>query len=81
MYLLSVLAVLPNERKIPFSQLGYSALWLYAMLVSQGSDYKLDSRVSSHTPARHFIAWFLVMGEVICDSYSAGLAYVLSTPR
>ncbi|KAJ9581507.1 hypothetical protein L9F63_023311 [Diploptera punctata] len=86
MYLLQLLvnkmlAAEPNERRNPFSQLGYSAFWLFAMLVSQGPHYRLDPLVPSHTPARHFIAWFLVMGEVVCDSYSAGLAYVLSTPR
>ena len=66
---------------MPFAHMGYSAFWMFAMLVSQGPQYKLDSKFPSHVPVRHFIAWFLVIGEVICDSYSAGLAYVLSTPR
>ncbi|PSN32792.1 Ionotropic receptor 41a7 [Blattella germanica] len=71
----------PGDAEVPFSKLDYTALWLFAMLMSQGPDYKLDSSIPRQVPTRHFIAWFLVIGEVICDTYSAGLAYVLSTPR
>ncbi|GFG34956.1 hypothetical protein Cfor_06071, partial [Coptotermes formosanus] len=59
----------------------YTALRTYTMLVNQSPTFVWDSNVPRHVPARHFVSWFQFLGEVISDTYNAGLASVLSTPR
>ncbi|PSN32793.1 Ionotropic receptor 41a6 [Blattella germanica] len=71
----------PEDRLSPYSTLDYSALRSYAMLLNQGPVFEWDSSIPRHVPARHFVGWFQFMGEVISDTYNAGLASVLSAPR
>jgi hypothetical protein len=71
----------PQDRLNPFAQIDYTALRTYAMLVNQAPTFLWDSDVPRHVPARHFVAWFQFLGEVISDTYNAGLASVLSSPR
>jgi hypothetical protein len=71
----------PRDRPNPFSQMDYTALRTYAMLVNQPPTFVWDSNVPRHAPARHFVSWFQFMGEVISDTYNAGLSSVLASPR
>ncbi|PSN32794.1 Ionotropic receptor 41a5 [Blattella germanica] len=71
----------PEDRLSPYSNLDYSALRSIAMLLNQGPVFAWDSSIPRHVPARHFVGWFQFMGEVISDTYNAGLASVLSSPR
>ncbi|XP_021919125.1 glutamate receptor 2-like isoform X2 [Zootermopsis nevadensis] len=70
-----------QDKVNPFSKMDYTALRTYAMLVNQAPTFSWNSNVPRHVPARHFVAWFQFLGEVISDTYNAGLASVLSSPR